>query len=196
MHWNLVTNDELRGLNIPEQFLAFSEAYVEAAILLCEELVRNNAETTYVRGPVPLFLTHHATEPFLNAAILATDPESSLRNNHDIKKLLQRYKNLYPGSIFAFEAPFIADDPDLKDMEPELVREYFKWKEGFEKQYPENQRYRYPLNRQRQPFVGAYGFEANLFLARLHVLKEKMEAISRELPIARQETHFGEWAGN
>lgn len=137
-------------------------------------------------GTVPLFLTHQATELLLKAAIFATDPESSLRNCHDIDKLFQRYKNLYPGAKFAFQAPFIANDPDFEDMDAEVVREYFKWKEGFEKQYPENQRYRYPLNSQHQPFGGASGFEANLFLAKLHILKEQMEAISRELPKAQQ----------
>ena len=177
MHWHLVSDDEVTSLQIPEQFLAFADAYLEAAIRLCHTLAEENSETTYTQGAVVLFLALQATELFLKGAILRKDPGSSLASSHKIVPLINRYRKLYPAKKFAFSSLFIADEPDLSGVDAEIVRQYQEEKREHDKRNPEDQRYRYPRNRWNEPWAGSSGFEANLFLRDLQQFKGEFDAI-------------------
>lgn len=188
MHWNLVSDDQVTALQSSEQYLAFSDAYLEAAIGLCSELVRDNAKTTYTRGAVPMFLAFQATELFLKGAILRRDSGSSLASSHKIEPLLNRYRKLYPSKKFAFSNLFSVVEPDLSGLAVEVVNKYRKEKLEHEKKNPNDQRYRYPQNKSGQPWAGTAGFEANLFLKDLQQLRREIDAIVSALGEEEQPT--------
>lgn len=54
MIWNLLSDDEVRLLDLSDQFLAFSQAYLDSAIHLCSMLVNDNSKTTYERSAAVL----------------------------------------------------------------------------------------------------------------------------------------------
>ncbi len=181
MFWKLVSDDEVRSLELSDQFFSFSKAYLESAIHLCSMLVNDNSKTTYERGAVVLFLALQATELFLKGAILKKDPKSSLSSRHEIEPLINRYKKLYPAMKYSINVLFKIYDPDLTGVDPDVKNQYKKERDIFEKRHPVHQRYRYPVNSALEPFGGSVGFEANLFLIDLIKFKEEIEAITAEL---------------
>ncbi len=183
MIWNLVSVDEVRLLDLSDQFLAFSQAYLDSAIHLCSMLVKDNSKTTYERGAVVMFLALQATELFLKGAILKKDRTSSLSSRHEIEPLFNRYKKLYPAMKYSINVLFHTEEPDLTGVDPEIIKQYKAEKDKYEKKYPEHQRYRYPVNNELEPFGGSAGFEANLFLIDLKKFKEEVIAITAEFEL-------------
>lgn len=89
---------------MPLQFVAFTDAYLDSAAHLCKMLKRSSRKSSYPRGTVVLFLTFHAVELFLKAAILQKSPNEGL--HHNVEHLVNRYLSLYPGKKYAFDIPF------------------------------------------------------------------------------------------
>ncbi|MBI5591840.1 MAG: hypothetical protein HY881_15320 [Deltaproteobacteria bacterium] len=146
---------------------------ISSAIRLCTVLARSTKKATYVRGSVVLYLAFHATELFLKGAILKSVPEENVGTTHNIGTLNNRYKNLYPGKKYMFYLLFItSEEPDFSNIEPDKVKEYKIIIEKFEKDNPHDQKYRYPQNKEGQPWSGPNGFEPSSFLRELKQLRE------------------------
>lgn len=105
----------------------------------------------------------------MKSAIWERAPKDNLGNTHDIQSLSKRYKNLYPGKEFVFDAPFISRD------EAEIARllgpEHLIHIKDTEQKNPQDQRHRYPRNRNTQLWTGNVGFEPVEFLVKIKKLK-------------------------
>ena len=178
MEWNMLVDSEVVNLAVPEQFSAFSNAYLDSAIRLCTVLARSTKKATYVRGSVVLYLAFHATELFLKGAILKSVPEENVGTTHNIVNLNNRYKNLYPSKKYRFDLLFTSEEPDFSNIEPDKVKEFKIIIEEIEKDNPHDQKYRYPQNKKGMPWHGAHGFEPSSFLRELKQLREQFNDIS------------------
>jgi len=161
----MVGNWELSRKTIPVQFLSFAEAYLDSACRLCKILKRSTRKRTYPRSAVVLYLAFHSVELFLKAAILNKSPNDDL--GHDIKKLSNRYRNLYPGKKYNFEIPFGTEylgfePPDKLPTPP-----------------PQDQTNRYPIDKKYKEWEGSFGFIPETFLITLEVLQRDFERIKR-----------------
>jgi len=170
MGWRMVHDSEIVSLSVPLQFLAFSDAYLDSAERLCAVLRRSPNKSTYARGSVVLYLTFHAIELFLKAAILEKSPNEQFGRNHDIEALSNRYATLYPGKKYAFEAPF-RDETDFTGLEPDIIKELKVTIKTMKRKNPTDLRHRYPRNMERQLWNGAVGFEPWSFLVEIDKLK-------------------------
>lgn len=178
MKRNMLVDSEVLSLTVPEQFLAFSDAYLDSAIRLCTLLARSTKKATYVRGSVVLYLAFHATELFLKSAILKKAPKENIGATHKIEILNNRYKKLYPGKRYQFNLLFISEESDLSDIEPDKVKEFKIIIKEIEKGNPPDQQYRYPQNKKGMPWHGVHGFEPSSFLHELKQLREQFNSIS------------------
>lgn len=151
MNKKIVGNWEIDGLPILDQFIAFSEAYLDAAFRLCKILKLSTRKRSYPRGAVVLFLTFHAVELFLKAAILKKYPKEKL--HHNVERLMSRYNELYPEKKFNFEIPFkteyIGFEPSDKKPAHPL----------------QDQLNRYPISKNYEIWPGAIAFEPESFLS-------------------------------
>jgi hypothetical protein len=178
MKWNMLVDSEVMSLTVPEQFSAFSAAYLDSAIRLCTVLARSTKKATYARGTVVLYLTFHATELFLKGAILKIAPKENVGTTHNIETLNRRYKKLYPEKRYHFHLPFTAEEPDFSSIEPDKVKELKIIIKEIEKNNPHDQKYRYPQNKKGKPWHGVHGFEPSSFLRELKQLREQFNDIS------------------
>ena len=139
-------NWELSGKDLPEQFFAFSAAYLDSARRLCVVLKRSTKKATYARGCVVLYLTFHAAELFLKAAILSKNPKEKL--NHNIEDYYKRFNSLYPNKRYRFELPFRTE---YLGLEPEIIKLVKN------QQPPPDQLHKYPTDRKGSEWEGAFG---------------------------------------
>lgn len=174
----MLVDYEVVNLSVPEQFSVFSNAYLDSAIRLCTVLARSTKKATYVRGSVVLYLAFHATELFLKGAILKSVPEENVGSTHNIGILNNRYKNLYQGKKYRFRLLFTSEEPDFSNIEPDKVKKYKIIIENMEKDNPHAQKFRYPQNKEGQPWSGPNGFEPSSFLRELKQLREQFNDIS------------------
>ena len=174
----MLVDSEVVSLTVPEQFSAFSDAYLDSAIRLCTVLARSTKKATYARGSVVLYLAFHATELFLKGAILKKAPKENVGTTHNIGILNNRYKKLYPGKKYQFHLLFTSEEPDFSKIEPDKVKEFKIIIKKIEKDNPPDQKYRYPQNKKGMPWHGVHGFEPSSFLRELKQLREQFNDIS------------------
>lgn len=165
-HWNLLLADRVTSLAPPEQFAAYAIAYLDSAERLCRVLAISHRKATYERGSVVLYLTTHAVELFLKGAILRKKPHE--RFGHNLEYLYNRYKELYPAKRHHFDMPFRANYDGLSKDEIKAIKAASA---------PVDQLYRYPQNKNGEPWFGHFAFEANSFLIELGALRLKFDRI-------------------
>ena len=165
--WNMLVDSEVLSLSVPEQYFAFSEAYIDSACRLCTVLARSSNKATYARGSVVLYLSFHATELFLKGAILYKSPQNNIESTHDIEKL--------------FKLLFKSNEPDFSGIEPDLIKQLKLEIKKLNKNNPSDQRYRYPQNTKGALWQGIQGFEASSFLLEIKQLREELNAISKQI---------------
>lgn len=165
MNWHMVHFSEIESLRASQQFLAFSEAYLESAERLCGALAATPAESNYPKGAVVLSLAFHGIELFLKAAILEKAPNEQVSGTvgHDLDHLGKRYAKLYPGKKHAFEMPFGDEEVDLVDPDPRIVEELKLLIAEHKRAIPADQLHRYPRDTDGNPWEGIYAFEASSF---------------------------------
>ena len=178
MEWNMLVESEVVSLAVPEQFSAFSDAYIDSAIRLCAVLARSTKKATYARGSVVLYLAFHATELFLKGSILKKAPNEDVGRTHNIEILNNRYNKLYPGKRYQFHLPFTSEEPDFSNIEPDKVKDLKIIIEEIEKDNPKDQRSRYPQNRKGAPWNGPPGIEPSSLLRELKQLRKQINEIS------------------
>ena len=181
MEWNMLVDSEIVPLSTPEKFLAFSEAYLDSAVRLCSVLARSTKKATYARGTVVLYLTCHATELFLKGAILKKAPEEKIGKTHDLESLCNRYQKLYPGKKYDLEVPLTFEEPDFTGIEPDKVKELKVIIKMIKENNPQDQRYRYPQNKNLELWNGPAGIEPSSFLTQLKQLRERFDCVSHHI---------------
>ena len=177
----MLVDSEILSLSAPEQFMAFSDAYLDSACRLCTVLACSTKKATYARGTVVLYLSFHATELFLKGAILHKSPNENIGSTHNIETLYNRYLTLYPKNKNKFELLFKSSEPDYSEMEPNLVKELKIEIKELEKSNPNDQRYRYPQNKNGKPWHGVQGFEASSFLLEIKQLRKEFLNMAKQI---------------
>jgi len=174
----MVHFSDIQSLRASLQFLAFSEAYLEAAGQLCGALAASLAESTYPKGAVVMSITFHGIELFLKAAILEKAPNEQFSGNvgHDLDHLHKRYANLYPGNKHAFEVPFRDEEVVLVNPDPRILEELKLRIAEHKRATPADQLHRYPRDTGGNPWEGLYSFEASSFAG---VIGQVQEDITR-----------------
>ena len=181
MKWNMLVDSEVLSMSTPEQFMVFSDAYMDSACRLCAILSRSTKKATYARGTVVLYLAFHATELFLKGAILHKSPNENIGSTHNIEELFNRYTRLYPKKEFSFELLFKSNEPDYSELEPDLVKALKLEINELRKKNPDDQRYRYPKNKKGESWNGVHGFEASSFLVEIKQLREEFIGLSKQI---------------
>ena len=179
--WNMLVDSEVLSLSVPEQYFAFSEAYIDSACRLCTVLARSSNKATYARGSVVLYLSFHATELFLKGAILYKSPQNNIESTHNIEKLYNRYLKIYTKKKYKFKLLFKSNEPDFSGIEPDLIKQLKLEIKKLNKNNPSDQRYRYPQNTKGALWQGIQGFEASSFLLEIKQLREELNAISKQI---------------
>jgi hypothetical protein len=178
----LVLSD-LQLLPVPGQFFAFSDAYIDSAESLCNELCAASESTTYAHGAVVMSLTFHSIELFLKAAILQRAPSEQFSGNtgHDLGYLYRRYTNLYPGKAYELDLPFKREALDTEGLDPRLAEELLALIRQREKVMPEDQMHRYPTDVNVQPWKALLGFEPHSFQQILKQIKSDFVRIREQM---------------
>ena len=104
---------QLNSMSVPQQFIAFADAYLDSAERLCKVLKISTRKANYERGAVVLYLTFHSVELFLNAAILAKSPNEKLHHNKE------HYNNEYRDIIINNIIDDSPEEFDISDSDAE-----------------------------------------------------------------------------
>ena len=175
MAWRMLHFSDLQQQAVHVQLLAFADAYLDSAEVLCVRLCSNPERATYAHGAVAMSLAFHSLELFFKAGILRLHPEEQFggRSGHDLDALAKRFFRLYPKKEFKFDVPFRRELPEvvvgINEDELAALRAYM---EERGRQVPEDQRHRYPIDVEGTPWKEAnFGFEPNIFLGTLRELQ-------------------------
>ena len=164
-HWNLLVPTQLASLPLPQQYATYALAYLDSAQRLCGVLARSHRKATFERGAVVHYLAAHSIELFLKGAILRRAAAEKL--THDLDHLHKRYKKLYPEKRYKLENPFQTNYPDgMSSADKRMLKALTP---------PTDQLFRYPNDRDGNPWIGAHGIQANLFQQQLTTLRQEFE---------------------
>ena len=150
----------LRGDSFSSQCLWLSDAYAEAAVVLCEAMVAEDFQREYTQARVILQLCRHALELFLKGAI-SSKPGTKLQRTHRLDVLYGEYQALFPSEKHAIDPPFPREvlQNALSNLFPDSLEAY---------QRSHDQRYRYPADVAGTPFLDHQPFDV---LAQLESIK-------------------------
>ena len=166
-------SSDLEALDVPERFLEYAFAYLESAKILCDHLVKNPSEETYARGNACSFNARLAVELFLKASILKKDPNLDL--HHVIERLRDEYVRHYTEPRFHWNLQFttrvIGGEAAANGQ---IVKEHLK-------KNPTDQRFRYPVNKQSEPWDGSGTFNASNFISTLQKIEQDMIRLRQEI---------------
>lgn len=174
MNLKYIGSWELENVEEPLQLFEFARAYLSASKLLCNNVHELKEDARYADGCVVIYTAYHAVELFLKGMILLKEPEAAL--HHDIESLSKDYHRLYRGKEYAWVVPFglevVGTTEDAQKQIDKLKKELLP-----------DQLYRYPINKKRQSWNGAFAFEPISFMQRVilplendfHRLKELLK---------------------
>ena len=132
------------------QLLWLSNAYAEAAQLLCEALVEDQFTRQYQSTRVVLHLCRHAAELFFKGAIASKTNELP-KNTHRLEWLHAEYLRLFPLQKHHIHLPFSAQALDSEPgLFPGSLEEY---------QRSHDQRFRYMTDSSGKPFEESESFD-------------------------------------
>lgn len=157
MSWKMVTDSEVRRLDVPDKMFEYATSYLRAATALCDDLAAA-FKCTWADGAVVLMISAHATELFLKGMLLKRVPESEVwKKGHDLDALARDYRSHFPEEQFAWQMPFRTEYPS--NISQEEIAAFAPTRDA-----PPSILYRYPVDKSGEDWRGAYGFEPNSFL--------------------------------
>ena len=155
----MTVDSELIGLSVPQKFMSYAVAYLDAATALNRKIYDGDSPNDWPNSSVILHLATHAVELFLKSAIYSAEPEAKIEH-HNLDKLYAEFLNRYPKDKFAFEMPFATEHFGLTENEIASL-----------KTPTQSVRYRYPTRNGVAEWDGAHGFKADMFELRLRQLR-------------------------
>lgn len=158
----------------PEQFLAFSKAYLRAARVICRDLIENPDEHTYENGCACMFNARLSVELFLKATLFKAN--SSTQLSHDIDALFAQFKAAYVGDAYAWHPPFIVEVLGASSESEQL-----DWMKTHKKEYKQDQALRYPRSRDMQLWQHVVAFSATEFQNELNQLASDVARLESEI---------------
>ena len=137
MHLRVLPESIARQLSVSDQLLAYADAYLAAAISLCERLEADHS-ADWTDGSVVILNAVYAVELFLKGILLTSFPLTSVtRHHHDIDALAKDFERQFPQPKFAWDIPFRRYQLDI--LTPEVGQVLKKYRQA-----PSNQ-FRHPV---------------------------------------------------
>jgi hypothetical protein len=130
-------------------------------------MVEDEFSAQFSSSRVILHLARHGLELFLKASVMAETGDSTLLG-HNLAKLFDRYRNIYPGEEFEFSAPpqfAISEETDLFSTEVDCFHSNL------------DQRHRYTSDRAGKEFSDPEEFNPRRFLEELENLDKQLKTI-------------------
>ena len=158
---------EIQPEDVPDEIFRLSDAYLDAAERLNDQIVRGDWESSTQRGQVILFLAFHAVELSLKGCIKTVQP-SEISMHHTLPKLVERLNSLVPG--LNYQAPFSYAEPTSQPTAK--MRAMME-----ESDRMAHQRFRYPTNNNGNPWEDVFGFSADLFQNTLKGIRGELRRI-------------------
>jgi len=178
--WNLITDEDIKSLSVPDRLFAYADAYLEAASATCASMAKDPALEKWANAAVILMITAHAVELFIKGAILARSPTANVwQHGHDLDDLASDYRSHFPEPSFSWDIPFQTDFPTgLSSEEMKAIKKEMP---------PPSILYRYPVQKGGDDWQGLFGFEAESFLLLLSDISRDFHRIKTQLEICSQE---------
>lgn len=167
---HVLTDANLRQLELHDQLLAYADAYLAASKVLCERTLEVGRQADWTDGSVVLWNAAHAVELFLKGILLKRDPSVSVgMYQHDIAGLANEYEARFTGAEFAWDIPFRRQMPE--DLSADVAQQV---KVGTA---PPSIELRYPLSKLGQPLLTQHGYIPEWFLCDLIKLEDDFARI-------------------
>ena len=151
--------------DVPKALFKLSDAYLDAAENLNNQLSEDVWPSSYQRGQVVLFLAFHAVELGLKGSIKKLQP--SFNAGHStLAKLASHLRALAPE--VEFEPPFGIEalPPDAEGLIEADRLDRFA-----------HQHLRYPMDTKGVPWEGLFGFSADMFQASLAKMRSELHRV-------------------
>lgn len=155
----------------PQKFIEYSKAFIAGSMLLCDKLIENPTESLYEKGCVVMYNAYHAIELFLKGAILYRSPRADL--HHMIEVLAKEYERLYPDNKYHWNIPFCVEVLGYDPAEAEIG------KKKMLKEIPQDQVFRYPVNKNKENWDGLFAFEPKSFSVLLKQVEADFERLEK-----------------
>ena len=167
----LIGNWEIAHVSEPQRFVLYAHAYLNSALLSCQQMVTYDTQRTWPNATVILMLSAHSVELFLKGAILSRDNCAKV-GDHRIDLLIEKYSELYAEHGFEFDVPFRTEYPSISEEEIQALK----------KTEPvPSILFRYPVRKSGVEWQGVHGFEADGFLRILSNLQSAYERIGKAI---------------
>ncbi|MDH4099695.1 MAG: hypothetical protein OEV28_03890 [Nitrospirota bacterium] len=167
-----IDSASFKQLPHPERLYRLSQAFLDAAVHLCERAGESGKDIEWPQASVCFYLLHLATEQFLKACVLrlGTQPDSM---NHDISGLRRKYHELLPSAEFEWHTPWEISAQDIEDTLG------FKVFHGIDR--TPDQLYRYGANKSGAPSAGLQMFAPSTQMGYMCYLKKRWTKIWNEI---------------
>lgn len=167
----MIGNWEIAHVGEPQRFVLYARAYLDAAWVLCEQMIAHEAQRTWPNATVVLMLSAHSVELFLKGAILSRDVNAKV-GDHRIDLLSSSYKDLYLEPELEFDVPFRTEYPSISEEEIQALK----------KTEPvPSILFRYPVRKPGVEWQGVHAFAADSFLRILSNLRTAYERIGKAI---------------
>ncbi len=163
----MLNNSELGNMDCPRKFFEYSQSYLEASITLANS---SAYVKTFSDSNVVVFLMIHGIELFLKGAILN---RSKLHHGHAIFKLANEAKKLYKEPEYKQFHAFLDRLPgQQKDLSSDSLEDTAE---------PISEIFRYPVNKENQPWNTILSFDKNKFISDIESLRVDMHKFANHL---------------
>lgn len=167
----MIGNWEIAHVGEPQRFALYARAYLDAASVLCEQMIDHAAQRTWPNATVVLMLSAHSVELFLKGAILSRDVNAKV-SDHRIDLLSSKYEALYLEPDLKFDVPFRTEYPSISEEEIQALK----------KTEPvPSILFRYPVRKPGVEWQSVHAFEADSFLRILFNMRNAYERIGKTL---------------
>ena len=168
---HMIGNWEIAHVSEPQRFVLYAHAYLNSALLSCEQMAADEAQGTWPNATVVLMLAAHSVELFLKGAILRRETHAKV-GDHRIVLLTEKYQQLYPEPAFEFDVPFRTEYPSISEAEIQALK----------KTEPvPSILFQYPVRKPGVEWQGIHAFEVDGFLGILSNLRSSYERIGKAI---------------
>lgn len=149
----MIGYSEISVLSISDRFFEYAQAYLDASIVICQEMISDESKKTWPNASVALLLAVHSTELFIKGAIISRKPEEKL-DFHRLMKLKDIYDDLLPEEELSWILPFRMEYIGFSEEEVATLKK--------SEPIPSIQ-FRYPVDKSCNEWKGAFGFTPDGF---------------------------------
>lgn len=153
---------ESSHLDHAAKWFLLARAYLDSSLRLCKDMVDGSYPRTFEHGKVAMSLCVHSVELFYKAVIWKAT--GSAPNSHNLAVLEQNVRRVAPDVADFFACPFIAEEVQI-NLDSRQAAQIAELKAKVAKTL--DQKMRYHVDNDGNPWAGPNGFMPELFLATL-----------------------------